>query len=271
MLSLFSLRPLPRVLGRRLQSSGSFFNEISQSPPSNPSSSAPATDAEAATYVTNKDLRRHPEIEAKLNPAPKNVLDLLSPLKRKLYEANLAQNNGVYVNNQPITLDNKTYKLNLSRAEQVALEPSVYAQSYRIKGSWKKSYMWLRPFRRMALNDAITQCHFSARRMAKDVGEMLERASKDAVKLGMKPEELVLDQIWVGKDGGDQKRLQCKGRGRTGVITSPYVHVKAILKPQSVFDQRKEYLKKRNDRKLWFPLRNWNMREDRVQTADYKW
>ena len=70
MLSLFSLRPLPRVLGRRLQSSGSFFHEISQSPPSNPSSSAPATDAEAATYVTNKDLRRHPEIEAKLNPAP---------------------------------------------------------------------------------------------------------------------------------------------------------------------------------------------------------
>lgn len=264
---LASLRaPARQVLGRRMQSSGSFFQNLPTSGEATPSP-PPST-----TYKTNHDLRNHPDIQAKLSPAPQKAIDLLSPLKKALYKQNLAQNNGIYVNNQVITLDdNKSYRLNLSREEQVALEPSVYAQSYRIKGSWKKTYMWLRPYRQMPLNDAITQCHFSARRMAKDVGEMLQRASKDAENLGLNPEDLVIEQIWVGKDGNDEKRLQCKGRGRSGIITSPFVHVKAILKPKYIFDQRKDRVKARTDRNLWFPLRNWGIKEDYVQTATYKW
>lgn len=258
----------PRLIGIRWQSSSttSFFRSPAGSSRS-PDSDLPST----TTYNTNKDLRSHPEIHAKLNPAPRVALDMLSPLKSALYKQNLAENNGLYKNNQIIKHEGKAYRLDLSRREQMTLEPSVYAQSYRIKGSWKKSYMFLRIFRRMALDDAITQCHFSSRRMARDVGEMLERGKKDAEVMGLASGDLIVDQIWVGKDGQDEKRLQCKGRGRTGVITSHYVHVKAILKPSYIYAQRKEWAKNRLDKKLWFPLRNWKIKEDFIQTANYKW
>lgn len=264
---------LPRVF-TRAQSSGSFFRDLTGSqPPASSSSPAspPAAASSAAVYKTNKDLRAHPEIAKKLNPAAKPARDLFSPLKQQLYEQNLANNNGVFKNNQLVPLNGKLYKLSLTKDEERALEPTVYVQSYRIKGSWKKTYMFLRLFRKLGLNDAITQCHFSARRMARDIGEMLERGSKDAEKLGLDPESLVVDQIWVGKDGDDPRRLQVKGRGRTGVITSHYVHVKAILKPREVIDRRDTRTKERLDRKLWFPLTNFKIKEDYVQTADYKW
>lgn len=268
---LSALRPkalVPRFVGVRWQSSGtsSFFRN-----PAGAGSSPDSDPSAVANYNTNKDLRSHPQIHSKLNPAPRVATDLLSPLKQALYKQNLADNNGLYKNNQIINHEGKAYRLNLSREEQRALEPSVYAQSYRIKGSWKKSYMFLRIFRKMALDDAITQCHFSPRRMAKDVGEMLERGKRDSEAMGLDSSGLIVEQIWVGKDGQDEKRLQCKGRGRTGVITSPYVHVKAILKPSYILDQRKEWAKKRLDKKLWFPLRNWKIKEDFVQTANYKW
>lgn len=265
--ALLRSRATVRVLGARWQSSGSFFQNL----PGAAENPQQQQSAQPTEYSSNADLREHPEVRAFLNPAPQKTIDLLSPLKRALYLQNLANNNGSFVNNELVAHEGKTYRLRLTREEQRALEPSVYVQSYRIKGSWKKSYMFLRIFRRMPLLDAVTQCHFSARRMARDVGEMLERGKKDAEALGLAPEDLVVDQIWVGKDGSDPKRLQCKGRGRTGVVVSPYVHVKAVLKPREVYERREEYMKKRLDRKLWQPLRNWKIKEDFVQTAEYKW
>jgi len=272
MLQALRTRTLGPRLFARAQSSGSFFRDLTDgSQPGAPAAPAAPSSADLpAEYTTNKDLRRHPDIAAKLNPAPKLSRDLLSPLKQRLYALNVEQN-GVYKNNQVLELDGTSYRLNLSREEQKALEPSVYVQSYRIKGSWKKTYMFLRLFRKLSLPDAITQCHFSSRRMARDVGEMLTRGSKDAEKLGLDPESLTVAQIWVGKDGEDHKRLQVKGRGRTGIITSPFVHVKAILKPTYLLEQRQNRVKERLDKKLWFPLTSSKIKEDYVQTANYKW
>lgn len=226
---------------------------------------------EEQDYKSNEDLQSHPFVREKLFPRPQKIpSEILSPLKNALYQK-VVQDHGEYRNKQLVSHEGKTYRLSLSREEQRALEPSVYVSSYRIKSSWKKTYMFLRMFRRMALDDAITQCQFSAKRMARDVGEALERGRKDAIALGLQPERMVVEQIWVGKDGDDRKRMQSKGRGRTGVITHPYVHVKAILKDVSVFEQRQKWMKDRLDRKLWFQLRNWKIKEDFVQTADYKW
>lgn len=223
------------------------------------------------TYNSNEELREHPKIKPLLEPAPVPPAQYLSPFKRQLYEQVLSTNNGKFTNNQLVELNGKKYKLHLSKEEQKALEPSVYIQSYRIKSSWKKTYMFLRIFRQMPLLEAITQCHFSPKSLGRDVGEMLERGRADAVKLGMDPSELYISQIWVGKDGEDDKRVQAKGRGRAGVVTHPYVHVKAIIKNQSVKEAAAQRFKERLDRKLYTPLRNWKIKEDFTQTADYKW
>lgn len=260
-----ALRVFRPLAARRYQSSGgagAFFKE---------DSAATQEQSEERDYATNKDLQSHPYVREKLFPSPqKTRKDLLSPLKYALY-SKVLEEHGQYQNKQVVSHEGKQYKLNLSRDEQRALEPTVYVSSYRIKSSWKKMYMFLRMFRRMPLDDAITQCHFSGKRMARDIAETLERGRKDAITLGLQPERMIVDQIWVGKDGSDRKRMQSKGRGRTGVITHPNVHVKAILKDISVLEQRQGWMKERLDRKLWFPLRNWKIKEDYVQTADYKW
>lgn len=267
-------RPLRQFqVGRRWQSSagaGSFFENTGSE--ALPEASAEESESLSVKYPTNRDLRSHPFVKGKLDPQGTTASqELLSPLKRSLYEKVLADNGGTYKNKQFVELDGKRYRLSLSREEQRALEPTVYIQSYRIKSSWKKMFMFLRMFRQMPLFDAITQCHFSSKRYSSDIAEMLERGRQDAIKLGLEPESLVVDQIWVGKDGDDLKRLHARGRGRSGIIKHTYVHVKAVLKHKSVIDQRQQWMKERMDRKLWMQLRNWKVKEDFVQTANYKW
>lgn len=259
---------LPRAWIRHQSStSGSLFKDLEGS-----SSAAEKESADAAVYNTNADLLNHPYIKSKMDPQGKTATEeLLSPLKQILYSKVLAANNGKFVNNQTVEHEGSSYKLSLTPEQQKALIPSVYIQSYRIKSSWKKMFMFLRMYRQMGLTEAITQSHFSSRRMARDIANMLERGRDDAIKLGMNPETMHIDQIWVGKDGNDFRRIQFKGRGRTGVITHPYVHVKAILKDNQVREDRKALIKKRLDRKLWQPLRNWTIKEDDTQTPDYKW
>lgn len=259
-----------------IQSSGSLMREIMEGEDKDKDKKGAVTEPEVpmmgAKYHTNKELREHPYVKRLVNPEGQAAMDsLLSPLKRALYMKVVEKNGGRYVNKQMVEHENRTYKLNLTKEEQAALVPTVYCHSYRIKGSWKKAYMFLRMFRRMPLNEAITQCHFSAKRMAHDVGEMLERGRSDAIKLGIAPESLLVSQIWVGKEPEIRRRLDFKGRGRTGIIEHPYVHVKAILQDKSVEQQKKADFKKRLDKKVWFPLRNWKIKEDFVQTADYKW
>ena len=56
-----------------------------------------------------------------------------------------------YSPNQLIELDGKKYKLNLGKEELQVLEPSVFLQSYRIKSSTKKTYVFLRMLRGLEL------------------------------------------------------------------------------------------------------------------------
>lgn len=243
----------------RWQSTGSFFQGQAREA------------AQRTVYKTNKDVRAHPVVAKLLSPDPIHTADLLSPLKRELYAANLRMHNGRFVNHATVLHEGASYRLSLTREEQRALEPSMYIQSYRIKGSWKKAFIFLRMFRRMTLYDAINQCSFSPRAMAFDVGEMFERAKKESEKLGIESSTLRIEHIWVGKDGRDRAMLDFKARGRTGLKHSHYVHVKAILKPESVFEQRAQDRKARLDKRLWLPLANTRIPEEYVQTANYKW
>lgn len=158
------------------------------------------------------------------------VAKLLTPLKRQIYEANVLQN-GFFKNNSPVTLANgDKYKLKLSAKELDVLEPSMYLKSYRLKSSWKKATIYLRFISGLKVTDAITQGQFHSKKIGKEVSQLLQDGLKDAPQLGLKGDELYISQIWCGSDGMVRKRVDPKGRGRTGIITHPYIHVRAVLK-----------------------------------------
>lgn len=223
------------------------------------------------TKMSDQQLaQRDPEMLKLTKPEAQTAPELyLSPLKQRLYS--IALKTGGYDPNKVYELDGKKYKLKLSREELQVLEPSLYIKSYRIKGSPKKATPFLRMLREMPLKEALTQCHFSSKRMARDVGEMLNRGIKDAQKLGMNPDELYLSQIWVGKDGGNYKRLEFKARGRVGVIEHKFIHVRAIVKPKVVKDKFLEAKRAREmNRPVKHPLRSRPIHvADEVQ--EYKW
>jgi len=230
----------------------------------------PARPKKPVEELTNRDLRMDPEVIEFTRPKAQTAVELLlSPLKRQLYERAVAT--GGYSPNQLIELDGKKYKLNLGKEELQVLEPSVFLQSYRIKSSTKKTYVFLRMLRGLELKKAITQCHFSAKGVSRDVGEMLARGIGSAKALGLDPDNLYVEQIWVGKDGQNVRRLDAKGRGRTGIITHKWVHVKAILRELD-FKNSKEAAKvaKVDHKKVWQQLASRNIR-DHPQLQEYKW
>lgn len=197
---------------------------------------------------------------------------LLTPFKRKLYLAN-CKKNGFYKNDTVVTLPGtrERYKLHLSRQEIEVLEPSVYVKSYRIKSSMKKATVLLRLLNGLDAKKALTQCHFSAKKIARDVAELLEKGIEDGKKLGLDPDDLYVSQIWTGSDGMWRKRLECKARGRTGVIRHPYVHVRCILKTKSVTKSRLAFEAQLKDqrRKPWIQLADKPVRG--VPGGAYKW
>lgn len=195
---------------------------------------------------------------------PKPVLEqIVSPLKQKLYKLNCQQNNSpFFVQNKLIKDDDKLYKLKLSAKELLSLEPSVYLQSYRIKSTPKKATQFLRLFvgkafdAKMDVKKAITQCHFQKKKLAGEVAELLTKGLKDAEKLGINSDNLYIDQIWVGKDGFFGKAVDIKGRGRAGIISHKWVHIKAILRDRSVTVERLKHEKdlKQEKKKPWIQL-----------------
>ncbi|KAI0465392.1 hypothetical protein LJB42_000625 [Komagataella kurtzmanii] len=159
----------------------------------------------------------------------RSVDELLSPLKRELYLANVKQN-GFFKNKQQVELKGSTYMVKLTPEEVKALEPSVYLESYRIKSTPKKANIVLRALKGLRLKEAITQLHFMRKKIATDLYILLERGLKDAETLGYNPEELYISEAWVGSDSHKSKRVECKGRGRTGIITHRHVNVKFVLR-----------------------------------------
>ncbi|CEP64653.1 mitochondrial 54S ribosomal protein uL22m LALA0_S12e03818g [Lachancea lanzarotensis] len=201
---------------------------------------------------------------------------LLSPFKKRLYEENCRINGGFYKKDTLVTLTEENgqkfkYKLNLSREEVDALEPSVYVKSYRIKSSMKKATQLLRLLNGLDAKVALTQCHFSDKKIARDVAEVLSRGIQDAEKLGLQPDNLYIAQLWTGSDGYWQKRIDIKARGRNGVITHPYVHVRCILKTKDVTKRRIAFEQqlKQERRAPWVQLRDQPVRG--AMGGVYKW
>ncbi|ANB11742.1 mitochondrial 54S ribosomal protein YmL22 [Sugiyamaella lignohabitans] len=276
-------------LRQKEQQGGSLFGEVSEYKESADSRLAqlshrtqveekPAEGEEVPAYkkpldkLTNRDLLTDPEVQEFVNPPAQTAAEkLLSPLKRELYTKALELNGGKYVPNQIIKLDNgKSYQLNLTKEELQVLTPSVYLHSYRIKSSLKKTYVFLRMLRGMDLNKAITQCHFSPKHVARDVGEMLTRGLQQAKDLKLDPNELYVEQIWVGKDGTNIKRLEFKGRGRVGTITHKWVHVKAILRHVSYREEKTAAkVAKVDNKQVWQQLKSRPVHY--VLDNTYKW
>lgn len=210
----------------------------------------------------------------KIQQAEKPATELfLTPLKRKLYEANCKMNGGFFKKNQIVILpsNNQKYRLKLSQQEIEALEPSIYLKSYRLKSSMKKTTQVLRLLNQLDLKTAITQCHFNRRHVAREVGELLQRGVEDAEKLKLDPNDLYISQIWTGSDGNWMRRMEFKGRGRVGILTHPYVHVRCILKSKSVTKKRLEFEAKSKelDKKPWVQLSDKPIRG--VANNVYKW
>lgn len=209
-----------------------------------------AADGEGASGevidYTKVDFSKDPDVIAFNHPTPKKAPELLlSDLKQQLYKQAIKQY-GKYTPNQIITLDDgKRYKLYLTPEQVKYLEPSVYLHSIRIKGSYKKGTVFTRLLRNMDLKNAITQCHFSKKRIARDVGEMLTKGIDHAKQLDLDPNQLYISQIWVGKEPYIQRRIHFKGRGRSGIIHHPYIHVKAILKTK---ESKEEFIRARKER-----------------------
>lgn len=208
--------------------------------------------------------------------APKPILlqsNLISDLKKKLYKQNCLQNGGFFKQGQTIFLDGKSYTLNLTENELEALEPSLYCQSYRIKSSTKKAFLFLsflnhKNYTRLnagmhnkwklikyrnsnnefhfTVKEAITQLQFQTKKLGPIVADVLKKGLEDCESLGIQKDNLYLDKIWVGDDGYRQKQIDIKGRGRHGILEHAWIHVKCILKDSSVTLRRKEYEKKVN-------------------------
>ncbi|QLL32571.1 hypothetical protein HG536_0D00930 [Torulaspora globosa] len=229
-----------------------------------------AVPIESITVESDKLLQRY--IQQQQQPEKLAPYLLLSPLKRELYLAN-CKINGFYKPDTVVSLpgSKEKYKLALTRREVEALEPSVYVKSYRIKSSMKKATVLLRLLSGLDVKKALTQCHFSQKKIAQDVAELLQRGIQDGQKLGLDPDDLYIAQIWTGSDGWWMKRVDWKARGRVGTIQHPYVHVRCILKTKSVTKRRLAYEaeEKERRRKPWIQLADKPVRG--AAGGFYKW
>ena len=189
------------------------------------------------SYVAPKDDKK---LQEYLHPKPyKTVNSLLSPLKRRLYLDNVKKN-GFFKNGDRIKLpDGSVYSMKLTREVIEALEPSIYLRSWRMKSSVKKTNPVLRALKNLPLKKAITQLHFMQKKVARELAEMLERGLKDAESMKYDPNKIYVAESWVHFDGSPLKRVECKGRGRSGIIVQRFVSVRFLLKTNQTLKRLK--------------------------------
>lgn len=192
-------------------------------------------------------------------------------LKQQLWDAYQTQHQG-YDKTKKVTLeDGREYQMVLSPNEIKAFEPSVYCKSYRIDGTWKKAQLLLRMLRKMNVQEAITQCQFSPKRMGRPVAELLQRGVSDAKDMNLDPSSLYIDEIWVGKDPKRFQFADPKGRGRAGLKFAEYIHVRAILRtPVTRQREERERQYKRLAKKPEFQLETRKVGDGYLK-SDYRW
>lgn len=227
------------------QTSGSLFGEVTEKDETvktdlektlEGSQEITGVDPETVTWENDTKLLEY------LDRKPKLAVDqLLTPLQKRLYLLNVKKN-GFFKNNEVIVLDGVKYKFKLPLHDIEYLEPSVYCQSYRLKGSVKKAQIILNFIKGKPVTEAITQLHFNTKHLSKEIAKVLEQGLEDAKALGMKTNDLFIQSIWTASDGSIQKRVDIKARGRMGVIKHRYINVKCVLK-NSQFKKRIAYNK----------------------------
>jgi ribosomal protein L22 len=109
--------------------------------------------------------------------------------------------------------------------------------------------MLARQIRGLPLSEAIAQMTFSPRRAAVKIRHNLAFAQKNALlQKGMKSEDLVVAQAWVGK-GQYSKRIKIHGRGRMGVMHRKQAHMKYILQEKSTQETERRNIRGWNEHK----------------------
>lgn len=157
----------------------------------------------------------------------------ISPIKKKLFDQ-VVNVHGFYKNDQ-IVEDPETkrhFKLHLTPEEIDILEPTIFLNSNRIKSSMKKATVVNRFVRGLEVKTAINQLHFNPKKMATELEKLLKKGLEQANQSGYNTDRLYIARLWTGSDGDWRKRLDMKGRGRTGIIKHPYIHLKAVLKTE---------------------------------------
>lgn len=208
----------------------SFFGEVTKNDESRvQETNTEQVDSSNITPATDKALQEKYMEEARAEQI--SAEKYISPLKRKLFDLNVAQH-GFFKNHQILRDPDagKAYKLSLTAEEIEALEPSIYLKSYRIKSSTKKATVVNRLVRGYTVKSAINQLHFNPKKMATELERLLKRGLEQARKLNYDEDQLYIHALWVGSDGNWQKRVDPKARGRTGIISHSYVHLRAVLR-----------------------------------------
>lgn len=211
--------------------SGSLFGDVTEGKEVTAQPTEPVLEAADVTPQNDTKLQEYYAEEGKKNQIVSEKY--ISPLKKRLFELNVAQH-GFFKNNH-IVSDSETgkqYKVSLTNEEIDILEPTIFLQSYRIKSSMKKATLVNRFVRGSNVKNAINQLHFNPKKMSTELEKLLKRGLEQARDLGYNEDGLYIQALWTGSDGGWVKRADIKGRGRTGIIEHPYVHLKAILKTE---------------------------------------
>jgi ribosomal protein L22 len=99
----------------------------------------------------------------------------------------------------------------------------------RFKGSHRKVNHLTRLIQGMSLQEAHTQMSMNLKRPAENVVKMLHRVMA-ALRhnYNLDPARYYIQRAWVGKES-HRKAINIHGRGRMGIITHPYSHVKITL------------------------------------------
>ncbi|KAM0277310.1 hypothetical protein ACHAQH_005901 [Verticillium albo-atrum] len=186
------------------------------------------------------------------------------------------------------------------RVERIRLtERHMTHKSPFLETSTKKLVMLARQIQGKTLQDALTQMTYSKKKMAREVKFHLEEArdfavvsrgmglaragaaagEKDAVvKIKTKdgqslkvtdPSSLYVAEAWVNKGPSRNRRIEFKGRGRTGLIISPSTGISVVLKEEKTrIREHNERVAKEAKRKPWVHLPN---RPVTAQRPYYSW
>ncbi|TDH65322.1 hypothetical protein CCR75_000701 [Bremia lactucae] len=128
------------------------------------------------------------------------------------------------------------------------VEPrTVKTMKRAIRASPRKLAYLAQQIRGLSANEAILQMKFSPKRKAEIFQKTVQNAINLAdIKYQLEPENLMVAECFVNK-GTYLKRLRIMGRGRSGVMHHPHMHLTVVLRE---FDPTKKPLNHYMTKKL---------------------